>query len=451
LTKGERLSQDLAFLEAQGLTHTFTLRDIDNAETSLLERIIAAFSDMLANAHYTFPDFESTFSLPPEAPSRTERIAFERRQFNLIRISNQSTSGNKLVLDLNTSYRYFTHKNLKSRFKRHSNVHPTDITKGGLLLICKLLSYVHDYDIYHLLPGPRNGGQLVGPIDRTGPRHACFTDYILAGLAKSAFSRDLAANQSKTDVELEDEWKTEYNYRCRTTCPRPHSGLFLQEDGDSDDDDREIAANGLSIQPWMTQREPSSGPRRSNRLASTTPPSTSTTLSPLISMLDVGPAPFPTEPPSPSLDHRTLLPPPNQPTLPIIPASQPTPITLPASPQPPVPQPRVAIPIPPYVPPAGQEPDYRSFEEFENHVNAYRCPDVLSTEDFFKVEGDSVRDAATGLVVALMNVYGKADDASLCAGPLQLLGPTEKFTGSIAPNDATLKKMFSYQHWLVPG
>jgi len=171
-------------------------------------------------------------------------------------------------------------------------------------------------------------------------------------------------------------------------------------------------------------------------------------------MLDVGPAPFPTEPPSPSLDHHTLLPPPNQP-MPIIPPipqppSQPTPITLPV-PQPPVPQPRVAIPIPLYVPPAGQEPEYRSFEEFENHVNAYRCPDVLSREDFFKVEGDSVRDAAAGLVVALMNVYGKADDASLCAGPLQPLGPTEKFTGSIAPNDATLKKIFSYQHWLVRG
>jgi len=98
---------------------------------------------MLANACYVFPDFESTFSLPPESPSRAERIAFERLRFNLVRISNQSTSGNRLVLDLNTSYRYFTHKNLKSRFKRQSNVHPTDITKGGLLIICKLLSYVH--------------------------------------------------------------------------------------------------------------------------------------------------------------------------------------------------------------------------------------------------------------------------------------------------------------------
>ena len=195
MTKGEQLSQDLAFLEAQGLTHTFTLCDIDNAETNLLKRIIAAFGDMLANAHYIFPDFDSTFSLPLEAPSRTERIAFEGRQFNLIRISNQSTSGNRLVIDLNASHQYFTHKNLKSCFKRHSNVHPTDITKGGLLFICKLLSYIHYCDIYRLFLGPRNGGQLVGPIDRTGPQHACFTDYILAGLAKSAFSRNLAANK----------------------------------------------------------------------------------------------------------------------------------------------------------------------------------------------------------------------------------------------------------------
>ena len=72
-------------------------------------------------------------------------------------------------------------------------------------------------------------------------------------------------------------------------------------------------------------------------------------------------------------------------------------------------------------------------------------------EDFFKVEGDSVHNAATGFVVALMNIYGKADDTFLCAGPLQLLGPTEKFMGSIGPNDATLKKMFLYQHWLVFG
>ncbi|KDR69131.1 hypothetical protein GALMADRAFT_215412 [Galerina marginata CBS 339.88] len=433
LTKGERLSQDLAFLEEQGLTHTFTLRDIDNTEVDLLERIILAFNEMLANASYSFPEFDSNFSLPPGAPSRAERIAFERLQFNLVRISNQSTVGNRLVLDQSTNHRYFTHKNLKGRFKRHSNVHPTDISKGGLLVIC-----------------PRNGGQLVGPIDGTGRQHHCFTDFILAGLAKSAFSKDLAANKSKTIDELEDEWKAEYSYHCRTTCPQqPRSNLFLPEDGESDNDDREII-NTLSIQPLTTQREPSSGPRRSNRLAITTPPSTSTTLSPLVSLLDVGPAPFPMEPPSPTLDHHTPLPPPSQPA-PIIPPvpqppSQPVPIFLL-----PAPQPRVAIPVPLYDPPAGRQPDYNTFQEFENYVNAHRCPNVLLTEDFFKVEGDSVRDAATGLVVALMNVYGKADDAPLISGPLEPLRPTETFTGSIGPNDATLKNIFSYQHWHVRG
>lgn len=74
---------------------------------------------------------------------------------------------------------------------------------------------------------------------------------------------------------------------------------------------------GYQCNLWW-HREPSSGPRRSNRLAFTTPPSILTTLSPLILMLDVGLAPFQTEPPSPSLDHHTLYPSQSQP-VPIIP------------------------------------------------------------------------------------------------------------------------------------
>ena len=64
LTKEECLFQDLTFLELQGLTYTFTLREIDNTDINLLDRIAAAFGDMLANSPFTFPGYNSTFTLP---------------------------------------------------------------------------------------------------------------------------------------------------------------------------------------------------------------------------------------------------------------------------------------------------------------------------------------------------------------------------------------------------
>ena len=50
-----------------------------------------------------------------------------------------------------------------------------------------------------------------------------------------------------------------------------------------------------------------------------------------------------------------------------------------------------------------------------------------------------------------MNVYRNVENVSLIAGPILLLGPDEKFTGHIGPNDVTLKTMFLYPHWLVRG
>ena len=231
-------------------------------------------------------------------------------------------------------------------------------------------------------------------------------------------------------MELEEEWRTCYTYHYRTNCPRPHTQLFLPEDAESDDN-----IEALSTPPLTTQRERSSGPRRSSRITSG---STSTSLSPLVEILDVtGPAPFPMNPSSPTLSNHVL------------PPSSAAPVPISLLPRPP--NNRFTITIPPYVLPAGQEPDFSTFEEIESYVNDRRCPDILSAEDLFSVEGDSVTDAATGLVVALMNVYG-AKDVPLCAQRLQPPSdPREAFTGLIQPNDATLEHIFYFQHWMFRG
>ncbi|KDR72188.1 hypothetical protein GALMADRAFT_229037 [Galerina marginata CBS 339.88] len=404
------------------------MQEIVNTEVNLLDQIATAFNAMLSDNRFTFPEYTTTFTLALGEPSRELRIMFESLKFNVIRISNRTANGNKLLLDPATASRSFTYKALTRRFARDSNMHPTDINKGGLLII-----------------SPKNGGQLIGPIDGTDHHHHCFTDYILAGLARSGYSLNLPFNQGRTQEELDDEWRTNYGYRCRTTCPRPHAPLFLPEDGESDDDERDIF-EALSTQPLMTQRERSSGPRRSNHItpaSELTPPSTSTTLSPLVQLLEVtGPAPFPMDPPSPSLQNRAPLPSHDstsargQPTLPFI---QPGALELPTT--------RLTSQVPAYVMPAG-EPEFSSFEQFHEHLIATRYLTDILNENIFKVEGDSVPDATAALVAALMNVYSK-EDTALCAEPLQqTLG---HFTGFIRPIDTTVRQIFSFEHWLFRG
>ena len=414
------------------MTHTFTMRDIASVEVNLLDQIVSAFNIVLANNQFTFPDYHTTFTLRHGEPSRELRIMFESLKFNVVRISNQTLHGNKLVLDPALACCQFTYKALTKRFSRDSNTHPTDSNKGGLLIICEFC--FHDRVAQcSLFTGPKSGGQLIGPVDDTNQHHLCFTDHILAGLGRSRYSRNLSFNQGKSEAELEEEWRTLYSYHCRTNCPRPHIAPFLPEDAGSDDSDDDLdTAEVLS-----TQRERSSGPRRSSHIASgssseATPASTSTSLSPLVQMLEVtGPAPFPMDQSSPTLLHNVRLPPLS---------TAPTPLAI------------MPIPaLPPQPPTSGREPDFGSFAEFENHVNSTRCPNILSTEDFFSVEGDSVSDAATGLVVALMNAYA-AKDVPLRAQRLQATSePGEVFTGLIHPDDATLERIFSFQHWMFHG
>ena len=206
----------------------------------------------------------------------------------------------------------------------------------------------------------------------------------------------------------------------------------------------------LTTLPLMTQRERSSGPRRSTRIASistsnSAEASTSTSLSPLIAMLEVtGPAPFPMEPSSPTLPHNNVA-------LPPLTSNATTAAAPAATMQTPLLNNRFTITIPPYVLPAGREPDFNTFEEFENHVNANRCPDILSAEDLFSVEGDSITDAATGLVAALMNVHGEKDVPLRAQRVEPTADPAEIFTGHIHPNYATLERIFSSQHWMFRG
>jgi hypothetical protein len=46
---GECLSQDLAFLESKGMTHTFTMHDIVSVKVNLLNQIVSAFDAVLGN------------------------------------------------------------------------------------------------------------------------------------------------------------------------------------------------------------------------------------------------------------------------------------------------------------------------------------------------------------------------------------------------------------------
>ena len=204
----------------------------------------------------------------------------------------------KFLLDPATACCQFTYKALSKRFSKDSNTHPTDSNKGCLLLICEFwLTLLWPQHL--LFTGPKNGGQLIGPIEDTNQHHLCFTNHILAGLGRSQYSRNLSFNQGKTEVELEEEWRTCYTYHCRTNCPRPHTRLFFPEDAESDNN-----IEALSTPPLTTQRERSSGPRRSSRITSG---STSTSLSPLVEILDVtGPAPFPMNPSSPTLSNHVF-------------------------------------------------------------------------------------------------------------------------------------------------
>lgn len=275
-------------------------------------------------------------------------------------------------------------------------------------------------NIHNFRAGPRNGGQLIGPIDDTNEHHACYTDYILAGLAKSAYSKNLSSNANRTVAQLEEAWKADYAYQCRTTCPGHHDRLFLPEDGESDDDDRDIMDSPPHLL-FTTQHERNL-PRRSARMASSSSASTST-LSPLVDMLNVaGPAPFPMDPPSPSLRNATF------------PLPMPTSATTHEG---------LSVPPPEYILADGCQPDFTSFEDFEARINATRRQDILNSNDlFFSVEGMSVREAAAGLVSALMGV-GMKTDATLYSAPPE----PDNVRFAITPAHVTLETIFSYQHW----
>lgn len=132
------------------MTHTFTMRDINSVEVNLLDQIVSAFDAVLANNRFTFPDYNTTFTLPHGKPSRELRIMFESLKFNVVRISNQTNHGNKLLLDPGAACRQFTYKALTKRFSRDSNTHPTDRNKGGLLLICEFLCFYTDHSTHYL-------------------------------------------------------------------------------------------------------------------------------------------------------------------------------------------------------------------------------------------------------------------------------------------------------------
>ena len=202
--------------------------------------------------------------------------------------------------------------------------------------------------------GPKGGRQLTGPVNSTHHEiHPCYSDFIIAGLAKVEY----LARSNISERRRLGEWENDFPYRCRTSCPGADLDLI--------DMDRNL---------------------------STTPPS-----SPII-----GPAPGPFQ----ALRPRSSAPPVESST------SMPSGINLITIHQPPSSIPQTTAHPPPFLMPecppvlihsyaSDTQPEFCDFESFEVHLQR----DPLLIDDHFRVSGLTVHEAAQALILAIKSSH----------------------------------------------
>ncbi|KAF8950867.1 hypothetical protein BDZ97DRAFT_1933246 [Flammula alnicola] len=341
LKTGEQHNLDLQFLVEQGLATTVELT-AQRADHTLLPQIQQHFDSMIARADYQYPTIHlADMDLAPTAECRESRLAFSKMIFRLLKVGNLCGTGPALTVDKTVTHSSFTYEALKTRFHRPVMKHPMDTSIQGILYV-----------------SPRRKLQLVGPVDENKDvMHHCYTDFILAHLEKSTYQVDLDDEiAALSPEEREQTWRSEYPHNCRTTCPRSvQSNVWREEDGVSDDDDRDIEGSFLMGLAQRPLRIPPSAPSL-------------TTLSPLFGNLDVGPAPMNQNPPSPT------LPPTLPPTL--------LPTSVPFGP-PLAPLPQSAGDAQPDKPveyqPSDGPPEWMNFQFFEAAIHRTRMPIILDT------------------------------------------------------------------------
>lgn len=245
-----------------------------------------------------------------------------------------------------------------------------------------------------MLLGPKDGRQLLGPINADIREiHYCYTDFILAGLAKQQYLLDTRDSLERR-LHL---WNSAYPHGCRTTCPGAPETITAQPD----------AAEEVSNPGNATSQERLQV-RRSSRISSSAT-STPTTLSPLVLLLDVNdgsPSNLPAfiQPPSPTLAHVSR-------NTNVAVAAQPLGMSSNAAPSTPIANigsGHFVIPAVPDAAPASQyvSPSAVTFETmkvFGAHILANRgtSPEALDGTFCFQVSGETVADAAQNLVSAI--------------------------------------------------
>lgn len=201
---------------------------------------------------------------------------------------------------------------------------------------------------------PKGGRHLTGPVnDNRHEIHPCYSDFIIAELAKVEY---LARSNVSEQRRLRD-WKAEYPYRCRTSCP----GADLQ----LTDFDRDV-----SITPPSS---PALGPGPSQVLRNHT-------LVPHLAIVADLPTPVPSLVIEDTIMHRLPSIEPTNPTtnlLPFIMPGRPTALVRSYRPD--------------------TQPEFMNFEEFEGNLQR----DPLLIDDYFRVSGSSVDGAARALISSI--------------------------------------------------
>lgn len=139
---GERLAQDLDFLEKQGLARQAFLTcsaSLDN----LLPQLLEHFNEMVRNGQFQYPvippeQLQPTIPLNENTPNRDLRQLFASLPFRFLRVGNHSRGEPSLSVDTKLSFISFQYHFLKRTLSRNTIQHPTSPdTVDGLIFICK--------------------------------------------------------------------------------------------------------------------------------------------------------------------------------------------------------------------------------------------------------------------------------------------------------------------------
>ena len=147
---GERLAQDLKFLEQHGLSRQAILT-CSVSHDNLLPQLLEHFNEMVRNGPFQYPvipqeQLELTIRLNEHTPNRELRELFASLPFRFLRVGNHSHGRSEPFLSVDTklSFISFQYQSLKRTLSRSTIQHPTSPdTVDGLILICKSILKIH--------------------------------------------------------------------------------------------------------------------------------------------------------------------------------------------------------------------------------------------------------------------------------------------------------------------